>query len=294
MEEPVTDSADAAPQREPVRSRSSARSSRFALIIGAAGLTCGLLAVLALSNAQSRITELESSLGIDSSAESGSESGPIIVSGGPELMFDPPENLSALLRKVRASTVTIGCKDAQGSGWVIDLGSPGPDADAEAIELDREFPTEVITNHHVIDDCIDTPRKVTANAGGATYDAVLYSYDKENDLALVAIKQDVPPLELSMKPEPGWWAVAVGTPYGLEGSVSIGNVMNIDGTDVIANTPLNSGNSGGPMVNSLGEVIGTNTWTLIGEDEPQDWNVAVAHVALCDAIVKCDESDLWP
>jgi hypothetical protein len=47
------------------------------------------------------------------------------------------------------------------------------------------------------------------------------------------------------------------------------------------------------MVNSRGEVIGTNTWTLIGDDEPQDWNVAVAHTALCDILVACDESDKW-
>ena len=87
--------------------------------------------------------------------------------------------------------------------------------------------------------------------------------------------------------------MAVGTPYGLEGSVSIGNVMNLDGTDVIATTPLNSGNSGGPMVNSLGEVIGTNTWVRVGTDEPQDWNVAVAHTALCDELVDCAGATGW-
>jgi S1-C subfamily serine protease len=270
------------------------RSTRLAFTVGVTGLACAALALVALASTQSRLAELEAAVGVSAASADAEPDGPVITSGGPEAMFDPPENLNALLRKVQASTVTIGCKDDQGSGWVIELGSPGPDADPEAIELDREFPTEVITNHHVIESCIDTPRKVTANAGGATYDAVLFSYDKENDLALVAIKQDVAPLELSMKPEPGWWAVAVGTPYGLEGSVSIGNVMNVDGSDVIATTPLNSGNSGGPMVNSRGEVIGTNTWVRIGDDYPQDWNVAVGHVALCDTLVECKESDLWP
>jgi S1-C subfamily serine protease len=274
--------------------RANSRSARLAFTVGVTGLACAALALVALASTQSRLGELESALGLSSSSGDAESGGPIIFSGGPEALFDPPENLSALLRKVQASTVTIGCKGDQGSGWVIELGSPGPDADPEAIELDRKFPTEVVTNHHVIESCIDTPRKVTANAGGDTYDAVLFSYDKERDLALVAIKQDVPPLELSMKPEPGWWAVAVGTPYGLEGSVSIGNVMNVDGTDVIATTPLNSGNSGGPMVNSRGDVIGTNTWVRIGDDYPQDWNVAVGHVALCDALVECKESDLWP
>ena len=102
---------------------------------------------------------------------------------------------------------------------MIELGSPDPDTDPEGYEIDQEFPVEVITNDHVIEKCHDNPRKVRAIANGETYDAILYSYDEENDLALVAIKQDVPALELSPKPEPGWWAVAVGTPYGLEGTV---------------------------------------------------------------------------
>lgn len=213
--------------------------------------------------------------------------------GDPQSPFDPPHDLEGLLNTVRASTVTIECKGHQGSGWVIDLGGPGPEADLEAIELDRQYPTEVITNDHVVKRCHDTPRKVRATAGAETFDAVLYSYDTKNDLALVAIKQRVPVLELSSEPQPGWWAAAVGTPYGLEGSVSIGNVMNLDGIEVIATTPLNSGNSGGPLINARGEVIGTNSWTLVGDDEPQDWNVAVAHTALCELLVECTEEG-WP
>ena len=283
---PVADTSGQVPPRP-------RHSSRIAIILGAAGLACGVLALVSVVGTQERIAEVESRAAQSPSVETESNEPTVTTRDSAESLFDPPENLGDLLTMVRASTVTIGCKDTQGSGWVMDLGSPDADAGAEAIELDREFPTEVITNHHVIKDCINTPRKVTANAGGATYDAVLYSYDEENDLALVSIKQDVPPLELSDKPEPGWWAVAVGTPYGLEGSVSIGNVMNLDGTDIIATTPLNSGNSGGPIVNSRGEVMGTNTWVLTGEDSPQDWNVAVAHTALCISLVACDESNAW-
>ncbi len=208
-------------------------------------------------------------------------------------LFAPPEDLKALLEKVQKSTVVIECKRSQGSGWVIDLGSPDPDSDPDSIEVDRRYPYEVITNDHVIEDCHDSPRKVKATADGVTYDAVLYSYDVENDLALVAIKQVVPALDLSDKPEPGWWAAAVGTPYGYEGSVSIGNIMNTDGREVYATTPLNSGNSGGPLINARGEVIGTNTSVLIGDGEPQDWNIAMAHFALCEQLVVCEGPKGW-
>lgn len=251
-----------------------------------------VIAVIALVNAQSaqRTASMQSQTSSVAATDTTTSSP---GQSDEQSLFAAPFDLEALLSTVRASTVTIKCKGDQGSGWVIDLGSPGPDAGAESIDLDRRFPTEVITNDHVVERCHDTPRKVRATAGDATFDAVLYSYDVDNDLALVAIKQRVPALELSSKPEPGWWAAAVGTPYGLEGSVSIGNVMNLDGSEVIATTPLNAGNSGGPLINSRGEVIGTNTWTLVGEDEPQDWNVAVAHPALCDLLVACDE-DGWP
>ena len=219
----------------------------------------------------------------DASAESGTE----------QSLFTEPADLGALIDKVRASTVVITCGEAQGSGWVVDLDSPDADTDPEMIALDAKYPTEVITNDHVINECYDDVYAVTATTGDITYEAVLYSYDQENDLALLGVKQEITPLEVSEEPQPGWWAMVVGAPYGLEGSVAIGNIMNLDGTDVVTSAPLNGGNSGGPLVNSRGEVMGTNTWTLSGEEEPQDWNVAVGIPAMCAVLVACDDTFTW-
>jgi len=208
--------------------------------------------------------------------------------------FSYPRNIEAIIAKVQASTVTIGCKDFSGTGWVIALGPPD-ESDEEATALDAKFPTSVITNHHVIEQCTNSPRKVTATAGDTTYDAYLYSWDEDNDLALIGIKQKVPALELSRRPVPGWWTMAIGTPYGLEGSISIGNVINHEENAVISTASLNSGNSGGPLVNSRGQVIGTNSWTYIGEELAQDWNGSVNLPTLCEAIVNCAKDDplLW-
>jgi hypothetical protein len=76
-----------------------------------------------------------------------------------ESLYNAPADLQALLRTVRKSTVTIECKESQGSGWVIELGSPDPEMDPEGYEFDQEFPFEVITNNHVIEECHDDPTR---------------------------------------------------------------------------------------------------------------------------------------
>lgn len=209
-------------------------------------------------------------------------------------LYEQPADLDAFIQRMRQSVVVIECKDAFGSGWVINLDSPGPDADPEDIRIDKEYPTEVITNHHVIEECVNTPGKVSATAFGETYDAWLYSWDKKNDLALVSIRQKVPALKIAPEPYTGYWTMAIGAPYGLEGSVSIGNLINTTADfEVVSSAPLNSGNSGGPLVNSRGQVVGTNSWVGYGEDYPQDWNVAMAIPALCVKIVDCEKDPKW-
>ena len=60
--------------------------------------------------------------------------------------------------------------------------------------------------------------------------------------------------------------------------------------DVVSTTPLNSRISGGPLVNSRGEVMGTNSEVLV-EDNAQDWNVARGIPLLCNVIVLCEDGD---
>lgn len=215
------------------------------------------------------------------------------TNGGGINLFSQPDNLESVIRRVQASTVTVLCSGGQGSGWVIDLAGPGPDASQEAIDLDLAYPYEVVTNHHVIEDCINSPETVEVLAGSTTFSAYLYSSNEEVDLALIGIAESLPALPLSQRPEAGWWAMAVGSPYGLEGSVTIGNIVNLDGLAVISTTALNVGNSGGPLVNARGEVIGTSSFTLVGEDYPQNWNIAIGLPAICDVLVLCGEAVSW-
>lgn len=133
----------------------------------------------------------------------------------------------------------------------------------------------IVTNYHVAGDAV----KITVSlANGQTLDADLIGADKATDLALLKVSTNEPLgyLSFTSEPEPiiGEWAVALGNPFGLfeaaAPSVTVGVVSATerdlgihDGLilqDMIqTDAAINSGNSGGPLINALGEVIGVNT-----------------------------------
>jgi S1-C subfamily serine protease len=127
----------------------------------------------------------------------------------------------------------------------------------------------VVTNYHVIDGA--TSGKVTLN-DGTKYDIVSvlgYAKPKEltdKDLAVIKINaSNLPVCNLgdSDKVQVGESVVAIGSPLGLPNVVSNGIVSKIWAEGVIQITaPISHGNSGGPLFNMYGEVIGINTFTF--------------------------------
>jgi len=200
--------------------------------------------------------------------------------------FVPPLSIENLVDRVLESTVTIYCdvkkgKSWQGSGWAIDL----------PIKDKKKFLSAVVTNHHVIEDCLDGKGKVKVKTYfGNEYLGVVDRWDKKNDLALVMTEADVNPLPLSQAiPYPGYWAMAAGTADGYEGSIAFGNVLNITNSEVLITAPISHGNSGGPLVDNEGLVIGTNSWHQIGEQ----YNGAHSLDAMCKKIMKCKGKFYW-
>ena len=126
----------------------------------------------------------------------------------------------------------------------------------------------VVTNNHVIENA-DNIEVIFAD--GRRLDAVLVGADPKTDLAVLKVKSDEPlafvPVGDSTKMRIGDWVMAIGNPFGLGGSVSIGIVSAI-GRDINSgpydnyiqtDAAINRGNSGGPLFNMAGEVIGINT-----------------------------------
>ena len=197
-----------------------------------------------------------------------------------------PRNIEDMVGIVLESTVTIYCdvkkgKSWQGSGWAIDL----PLTDK------KKYSSAIMTNHHVIEDCLNAKGKVKVKTYfGDEFKADVARWDKKNDLALVMTEALVEPLPLSQAlPYPGYWVMAAGTADGYEGSVSFGNVMNGTDTEVLITVPVSHGNSGGPLVDNEGNVVGTNTWHRKGEQ----YNGAKSLDAMCKKIMKCEGKFYW-
>lgn len=135
----------------------------------------------------------------------------------------------------------------------------------------------VVTNYHVIEGCLSA--FVTTHDGGIYPVTAVVGFDKGLDIALLATtKQSSKPVAVSSKGvATGEVVYALGSSLGLTGTFSEGLVSAaervIDGISYIQiSAPISSGNSGGPLVNDRGEVVGI---TSAGFEDGQNLNLAI-------------------
>ena len=131
----------------------------------------------------------------------------------------------------------------------------------------------IVTNNHVVQDA-DSIKVVLKDK--REFDAKVVGRDPQTDLALIKIdaKKNLPAVRLgsSDKLQVGEWVTAIGSPFGLEQTVTAG-IVSAKGR-VIGSGPyddfiqtdasINPGNSGGPLINMNGEVVGINTAIIAG------------------------------
>nr|WP_254929111.1 trypsin-like peptidase domain-containing protein [Cyanobium sp. T1B-Tous] len=127
----------------------------------------------------------------------------------------------------------------------------------------------LLTNAHVVEGASEVT--VTLPDGRSFTGKVLGS-DPLTDVAVVKVvasKLPVAPLGDSAKVRPGEWAIAIGNPLGLDNTVTAGIISAIQRTNAVGegqrvpyiqtDAAVNPGNSGGPLINDRGQVIGINT-----------------------------------
>tara|TARA_B100000579_G_scaffold1554_1_gene1239 strand:+ start:718 stop:1863 length:1146 start_codon:yes stop_codon:yes gene_type:complete len=168
--------------------------------------------------------------------------------------------IDPLLRDLLGDLGTLPQKErGQGSGFIIDNSGL------------------VLTNAHVVE---RVDRVMITLQNGNQVDGKVIGTDQVTDLALIQVN-GVSGLESakmgdSEDVQVGDWAIALGTPYGLESTVTLGIVSSLHRDinslgfsdkrlDLIqTDAAINPGNSGGPLINSSGEVVGINTLVRSG------------------------------
>ena len=217
-------------------------SPRLVLIIGATALLSSLLTVLLMSLLQ----------------PIGRRPNPIL--GDPLIQDEAmdPEELAALYDRISPSVVRISVSTAagggSGSGFII------------------EEDGLILTNNHVVEGA-ETVKVVLKD--GSELPAQILGRDPSTDVALLKVEPDfLPPVALGNSDEVriGGLAIVIGSPFGFEQSLTAGYISALGRTlrsgdeygteidDVIqTDAAVNPGNSGGPLLNVRGEVVGITT-----------------------------------
>ena len=192
---------------------------------------------------------------------------------------------NAVAAKALPSVATVYCTYANGEG----MGS-GVIYDADG---------NIITNNHVIEDA----ESITVTIDGKSYDASLVGTDPSSDLAVIKAElngDSVTPMEIgnSADLQVGDWVMSVGSPFGLENSVSQGIVSALSRNTLLegssgntlytnliqTDATINPGNSGGALVNDQGQLVGictlyssdTESFAGIGYAIPSDYATQIA------------------
>ena len=144
--------------------------------------------------------------------------------------------------------------------------------------IDKEG--HILTNYHVIEGADEIVVMLEDNGKEKEYTATLIGSDSKTDIALIKVNREpgdtteFPFLELGSSEhlEVGEWVVAIGNPFGLSHTVTVG-VVSALGRSIGAgpydefiqtDASINPGNSGGPLINIEGQVIGINTAIISG------------------------------
>jgi serine protease Do len=133
----------------------------------------------------------------------------------------------------------------------------------------------IVTNRHVVEKADRIRVRLQDDPPGVLHEAKVIGSDQETDLAVIKIESDKPlpvaKLGNSDSMQVGDWVLAVGSPFGLQETVTAG-IVSAKGRNIVpqrqfqsfiqTDAAINPGNSGGPLVNMTGEVIGINTAIL--------------------------------
>jgi serine protease Do len=162
-----------------------------------------------------------------------------------------------------------GQGQGQGQGRNPHGGGSAPPARGEGSGFIVTTDGYILTNAHVVDEAAEVTVRLTDRR---EFTAKVIGSDKRSDVAVLKIDaKDLPTVRIGdpTKLRPGEWVIAIGSPFGFENSVTAGIVSatsrSLPGEDsnyvpfIQTDVAVNPGNSGGPLFNLSGEVVGINS-----------------------------------
>jgi serine protease Do len=188
--------------------------------------------------------------------------------GAPESFADLAERLSPAVVNISSAQKAPGGKPAGDSSQLQKKFSP------QAVSLGSGFIVDpkgiVVTNNHVID---NADQVTVTMHDGREFKAAIRAVDRETDIAVLQL-ETTPTTKLpfvtfgnSNGSRVGDWVLAIGNPFGLGGTVTVG-IISARNRDIDAgnfddfiqtDAAINRGNSGGPLFDMTGKVVGINT-----------------------------------
>jgi putative serine protease PepD len=255
---------------------SSRRRSRLAMLGGllALALVAGLLvAVIDARNRSARIEEslLEARTRLE--AQEAAANGVSRRVGELEARLNSQPDQAAVAKQVGASVFTVESGDSTGSAFVIS-------SDGGRSTL--------VTNYHVVEEEWSAGRKgVRLRQEAKQLDATVERVSVGNDVALLTFAGALPALSKAPdQPAVGDPVLVVGAPLGLGGSVSNGIVSAYRNGYIQFSAPIAPGNSGGPVVNLRGQVVGVARSKLVAEGA-EGLSFAIPISLVCTTMTAC-------
>ena len=188
----------------------------------------------------------------------------------------------AIAARTQASVVMIESGDSIGSGWVAHNDGKS---------------SEIVTNFHVVADAwTNGHADVRVHQLDSAWPGTVVRVDRSDDLAVIEVSRPLAALSsATQRPRPGTAVMSLGSPLGLDGTVTIGIVSayrSLEGSNYLQfSAAISPGNSGGPVIDSYGRVVGIATAKLVYPGA-EGLALAIPVAVACDSLVVCSVSPM--
>lgn len=180
---------------------------------------------------------------------------------------------TAIADEASDSVFTVRARGRQGSGFIIRA---------------QGRQSTLITNFHVVEAAWEAgDSRVTVVQNDRTFEGAIVEVSQTEDLAAVEVRARLDPLQFTREPPaPGDTVVAIGSPSGLEGTVSTGVVSANRAHSIQFTAPVSPGSSGGPVLDLEGQVIGVVARKVAGVGY-EGLSFATPTSSICATVIRC-------